>query len=135
MYFFDSWQGLPERWELVPVGNYAANVPDFRDGRALLVKGWFEHTVPGWAATQSEPLGLVHMDADLYSSTMTVLEHLNKLIVPGTVILFDEYYNYGSSGNRVGSFVALIALSPTPRRAPRDLEALRVRGMLARCPA
>ena len=94
MYFFDSWEGLPERWELVPAGKYAANVPDFKDGRALLIKGWFEDTVPGWAATQTEPLGLVHLDADLYSSTNTVLSHLNQLIVPGTVILFDEYYNY-----------------------------------------
>lgn len=34
---------------------------------------------------------MVHADADLYSSTPEALEGLNEHIVPGTVIVFDEY--------------------------------------------
>ena len=34
------------------------------------------------------------MDCDLYSSTRTILEGLASQIVAGTVIQFDEYFNY-----------------------------------------
>jgi hypothetical protein len=47
--------------------------------------------VPVWAAERSEPLAFLHMDADLYSSTVEVLFPANHLIVPGTILLFDEY--------------------------------------------
>jgi hypothetical protein len=36
----------------------------------------------------------VHVDCDLYSSTQTVFRHLKDRIVPGTVIAFDEFFNY-----------------------------------------
>ena len=36
----------------------------------------------------------MHVDADLYSSTVTIFKHLRERIVPGTVIIFDEYLNY-----------------------------------------
>ena len=41
-----------------------------------------------------EPIALLHVDSDLYSSAVTVLTLLEKQIVPGTVIVFDEYMNY-----------------------------------------
>ena len=33
----------------------------------------------------------MNIDCDIYSSTKTVLELLAKQIIPGTVIIFDEY--------------------------------------------
>ena len=39
---------------------------------------------------------LIHIDCDIYASTRTVLELLAARIVPGTVIVFDEYLNYPS---------------------------------------
>ena len=36
----------------------------------------------------------MHIDCDLYSSTRTVLSLLEPRIVPGTIIVFDEYLNY-----------------------------------------
>ena len=42
-------------------------------------------------ATHDEPLRFVHIDCDLYSSTVTVFEHLADRIGPGTVIVFDDY--------------------------------------------
>ena len=36
------------------------------------------------------------MDCDLYSSTVTVLEHVGPRLVPGSVVLFDEFFNYPS---------------------------------------
>src|SRR5690606_31524391 len=44
LFLFDSWEGLPESWEKVPEGQYRVPVPDFRDGRAHLIKGLFEET-------------------------------------------------------------------------------------------
>lgn len=99
LFLFDSWEGLPEAWETVQEGAYRVAVPDFKDGRAHLIKGLFDETIATWVKTQEKPLGFIHMDADLYSSTILALNLLSPLIVPGTVILFDEYYNYSGWQN------------------------------------
>ena len=39
-------------------------------------------------------MALLHVDSDLYSSAVTVLNTLNHQLVEGTVIVFDEYMNY-----------------------------------------
>ncbi len=36
---------------------------------------------------------LVHNDSDLYSSTLFCLTTLNRFIVSGTIIIFDEFYD------------------------------------------
>jgi len=94
---FDSFEGLPENWggHVERRGAFgrkgaAPRVP----GNVVLHQGWFEDTVPAFAAVHPDPAAFIHMDADLYSSTRTVLEALSDRIVPGTVILFDEYFNY-----------------------------------------
>lgn len=66
--------------------------------------GWFERTVPAFAAIQAAKaapgavgaLGFVHVDCDLYSSTMEVLGGLQAkgLLGPGTVVVFDEWSGY-----------------------------------------
>jgi Macrocin-O-methyltransferase (TylF) len=59
-----------------------------------LVVGWFENVLPGFLTAHPSPLSLLHVDCDLYSSTKTVFHHLGSRIYPGTVIVFDEYFNY-----------------------------------------
>ena len=39
-------------------------------------------------------MAFIHVDCDLYESTRCVLELLEDRIVPGTIIVFDEYFNY-----------------------------------------
>ena len=39
-------------------------------------------------------MSLLHVDCDLYSSTVTIFDALGPRLQPGTVILFDEYYNF-----------------------------------------
>ncbi len=36
----------------------------------------------------------MHVDCDIYSSTKTIFDLLASRIVAGTVIVFDEYFNY-----------------------------------------
>ena len=55
-----------------------------------LLKGKFKDTLPNF----NKDINILHIDCDLYSSTKTVFKWLDKRIVEGTIILFDEYFNY-----------------------------------------
>jgi hypothetical protein len=94
---FDGFVGLPEDWtSRMRKGFFArTSLPSVRDNCELWV-GWFNETLPGFVKSvqQDKPIALLHVDCDLYSSTVTVLKELKKNIVPGTVIVFDEYLNY-----------------------------------------
>ncbi|MCW5604489.1 MAG: class I SAM-dependent methyltransferase, partial [Burkholderiales bacterium] len=97
VYGFDSFQGLPEDWtHFQQKGRFSlgGRLPQFEQPNVSLVPGWFEDTLPAFLTQHPEPARFVHVDSDLYSSAVTVLHHLRPRIVPGTVILFDEYFNY-----------------------------------------
>ena len=94
-FLFDSFRGLPEKWDnLHPKGHFACDIPRFSDDRVVLVVGWFEDSVRDWARKRDRPLSFIHIDSDIYSSARTVLWSCNSLIVPGSVILFDEFQGY-----------------------------------------
>ena len=95
VYGFDGFDGLPEDWtSRMPKGFFKrSSLPCVRDNCKLVV-GWFNETLPNFVKTHQEPVALLHVDCDLYSSAVTVLSELEKQIVPGTVIVFDEYFNY-----------------------------------------
>ena len=59
-----------------------------------LIKGWFDKTLPVFLDMTPGPVGFVHIDCDLYSSTKTVLTLLKDRLRDGAVIVFDEYFNY-----------------------------------------
>jgi len=93
---FDSFEGLPEDWtSRMPKGFFRRTaLPKVRKNVKLHV-GWFNITLPDFKATHGDtPLQLLHIDSDLYSSAVTILDTLKDNIVPGTVIIFDEYMNY-----------------------------------------
>jgi len=94
---FDSFEGLPESWSGFTLGQRMFS----RDGRlprvpanVALHKGWFKDTVPQWCGETNGPIAFIHIDCDLYSSTVDILTGLARRLQPGTVILFDEYFNY-----------------------------------------
>lgn len=90
---FDSFEGLPEDWTLVDGrGTFSTGgeAPALADRRVKFIKGWFDATLPAYEVPPHERL-VVHLDADLYSSTATVLRALERHIVPGTYLLFDEF--------------------------------------------
>lgn len=89
---FDSFEGLPEQWHEEAKGSYSTYgvIPELPDN-VLIHKGWFDDTLPEFLKTHKEPVRFINIDCDLYSSTKTVLDCLASQIVPGTVIVFDEY--------------------------------------------
>ena len=94
---FDSFQGLPEAWAGTKEGAGAFD----RGGRLPKVPanvrlhvGWFDATLPAFLAANPEPVALLHVDCDIYASTRAVFAHLAPRIGVGTVIVFDEYFNY-----------------------------------------
>lgn len=90
---FDSFEGLPENWdELRPKGTFDVKgmIPQYDDSRIKLHQGWFEDTLPRFALPAHERL-VIHVDADLYSSAKFVLDTLRAAIVPGSIIIFDEF--------------------------------------------
>jgi tetratricopeptide (TPR) repeat protein len=89
---FDSFEGLPEDWYSEKKGSYTTfgELPDMPD-LVTLHAGWFEDTLPAYMKEFDEPVRFLHIDCDLYASTVTVLQNLAPRIAPGTVILFDEY--------------------------------------------
>lgn len=88
---FDSFEGLPVAGASWKKGqfNVQGQVPVIDDSRVRFFKGWFDATLPGYSAPEHDVLVLV-LDADLYSSTACVLNHLRPLINSGSFIYFDE---------------------------------------------
>ena len=89
---FDSFEGLPETWLWdIRKGHFKQPMPQVPNNVRLHV-GWFNHTLPKYSLIG--PVSFIHIDSDLYSSAQYVLDHLSDYIVPGTVIVFDEYFNF-----------------------------------------
>ena len=96
IYGFDSFEGLPETWRTgfeETIFNMNGNLPPVNEN-VRLVKGWFNETLPEFVKEHPEPCAFIHVDCDLYSSTKTIFHELKNQIVSGTVIAFDEYFNY-----------------------------------------
>nr|WP_293245091.1 class I SAM-dependent methyltransferase [Panacagrimonas sp.] len=96
VYGFDSFEGLPETWRTgVPKGAFATSALPQVDG-AELVKGWFDQTLPAFLATHPGPVDFLHVDCDIYSSTKTIFDLVGSRLRPGSIVLFDEFFNYPS---------------------------------------
>jgi len=52
-----------------------------------LIKGWFQHTVH----KHTEPIALLRLDGDLYTSTKVCLQHLLPLVVNDGCVIIDDY--------------------------------------------
>jgi hypothetical protein len=99
IYGFDSFEGLPEDW-VRGEGRPTLKRGAFRGGpeavppHVTLIPGLFPNTLPRFVEEKSEVVAFMHVDCDIYTSTKTVLDSLYRKLVPGTVIVFDELFNY-----------------------------------------
>jgi len=95
IYGFDSFEGFPpasvfdiqSRREKNPWRNVNFKEIKNRFPEAIIVKGWFENTLPEYEGT----IALLHLDCDLYSSYKTALGELYPKVSSGGIICFDEY--------------------------------------------
>jgi hypothetical protein len=95
IYGFDSFEGLPEEWgDTWKKGDFKIpGLPKVRSN-VTLVKGWYNESLPPFLKEHTGKVGFLHIDCDLYSSCKTVFELMESRLVPGTVIVFDEFFNY-----------------------------------------
>jgi len=98
LHAFDSFEGLPESWDgtFETRGKFTVGgkIPRLL-ANVEIHKGWFENTLPGFRADrEGSTISLLHIDCDLYSSTRTVFEQIGDLLLPGSIVVFDEYLNY-----------------------------------------
>lgn len=120
---FNSFLGLPEQrtepgtwptWDkrLAPLrrGTFSqGGKPPFDAEGIVWHVGWFNETLPRFLAERQEPVGVLHVDCDIYSSTASVLELIEPRLLPGTVIVFDELINYpGYAAHELKAFVELL---------------------------
>lgn len=105
---FDSFEGFPDP-SVHDDSTRGAKKGDWSGATPAVFSGWMQglgikkeflttrtHIVPGFFNESlkkfpSRPIALLHIDADLYESYKDVLDVLFPNVVPGGVVLFDEY--------------------------------------------
>ncbi len=106
LYLFDSWEGLPEDWVYGPEKTVQASKEWFAlsggpptsrfqkyGNRAVFVKGLFQKTIPKWKRNRANTkISVIHLDADIYSSTKYVLDTIDDMITSDTLVMLDDYY-------------------------------------------
>jgi O-methyltransferase len=125
-FLFDSFEGLPPAQDID--GEKAAfwqknsSSPDYLDNcraersyadRAMrmsaakqfkLVQGWFSDTLVGF--TPEEPIAVLRLDGDWYESTMQGLTALYPHVMPGGLIIIDDYYTWDGCSRAVHDYLS-----------------------------
>lgn len=107
LWVFDSFEGLPapdrsvdREYEAGACAYSLARVQGLLRGHAVedlveLKKGWLADTLPRLPSEAS--FCFAHVDVDLYGSVNDAVHYLYPRLVPGGVMVFDDYYD-GSGG-------------------------------------
>jgi hypothetical protein len=108
IYGFDSFQGLKEDWQGFDVQkghfNLHGKIPSLNHN-VIPIVGWVQDTLDKFLKEKKPKINFVHMDLDTYPSSKYVMEKIKPYLVKGSIILFDEIYNY--AGWEVGEYKAL----------------------------
>ena len=112
IYGFDSFEGLPEQWSgFLYMKNWfdtKGQMPVVKSN-VKLIKGWFDNTVPSFFREQNTPISILHIDSDIYSSAKTVFNSAKPFLQKGSIIIFDEFFNYpGYQKHEFKAFFELI---------------------------
>jgi hypothetical protein len=107
VYGFDSFEGLREDWagwektkgDFDLKGVMPAVAPNVK-----LIKGWFDSTLPGFLAAYPGAFSFVNFDCDTYEACKSALQLVSPRIIPGTILVFDEYFGY--RGWKLGEYKA-----------------------------
>jgi len=96
IHLFDTFEGLPDPVKPIDIHNKGEFNVDFNKVKdffkdcpnVVFHKGLFPKTTAG---LENVKYSFVHVDGDLYQSTLDSLEYFYPRMVPGGVILFDDY--------------------------------------------
>ena len=112
-YAFDSFEGLPSTTDedgIFEKGSFSTGVSDFKSalekeanyqiGDGHIVKGFYSASLTPELQSKMPKVGIVHIDVDLYSSTVDVLTFIKPLLVKGSVILFDDFFCFPAGSNQ-----------------------------------
>lgn len=91
---FDTFEGLPEKWGPFEKGAMAVELEslNINDTRSSFYKGLFQQTlIPFLEKYDGKNRRLIHLDADLFSSTIFTMSQLYRFLKPGDILLFDEF--------------------------------------------
>jgi hypothetical protein len=91
---FDTFSGLPEDWSSFKKGEMTTEnkIPQIDDNRCTFYPGLFQQTLNKYL--QGHQFGkrtIIHIDADLYSSTLFVLTSISPFLKKGDIVFFDEF--------------------------------------------
>ncbi len=125
-FLFDSFQGLPPaqridgqaalEWQKntnSPIYYDNCSAPPEFAHRAMalagiksyqLIEGWFSETLPVFSLP--EKIALLRLDADWYESTMICLDTFFDHVVPGGLIILDDYYTWDGCSRAVHDFLS-----------------------------
>lgn len=90
---FDTFEGLPEDWGVHEKGAFAAKIPTIPDERGAFQIGLFQDTLPKFIKehTFNTRRKIIHLDADMYSSTLYAMTSLAPYLNKGDILFFDEF--------------------------------------------
>jgi O-methyltransferase len=93
-YGFDTFEGLPEDWGTFSRSDMASSIPVMDDERIKFIKGLFQDTLPPFLREYNREEGslkIIHLDADLFSSTLFALTSMAPFLKKGDILIFDEF--------------------------------------------
>jgi O-methyltransferase len=126
-YFFDSFEGLPDAKEIDGAAalewqsnknptnyfdNCSASIDVFMNtidrtgvnyNNVNIIKGFFEDTLPTF---ETPNISVLRLDGDWYESTMLCLEKFWDSVVPGGIILIDDYYTWDGCARAIHNFLS-----------------------------
>jgi O-methyltransferase len=94
LFGFDTFTGLPEDWGDFKKGEMSNDnkPPETGDIRCKFYQGLFQQTLPQFLKNYNPGRRkIIHMDADLYSSTLFVLTSLSTYLAKNDILIFDEF--------------------------------------------
>src|SRR5262249_4878979 len=137
--FFDSFEGLPpaepidgnaalkfqsEKKSPFYYDNCTATVDEFKatiartgvpGAKIEIYKGMFEQTFP---AFDPPPVAVLRLDADWYSSTMACLYKFWDAVMPGALIIIDDYGTWDGCTKAVHDFLSMKNATEPIRHTP-----------------
>lgn len=134
-YLFDSFEGLPvptdedgqhafdwaaDKTSDLYFDNCSAEIAYAEKATKLaglknveLIKGWFSDTLPHF--DKSQKIAILRLDGDWYDSTMQCLDNLYDSVVPGGLIIIDDYYTWDGCSRAVHDFLSKRGLADRVR--------------------